>query len=65
MIPISLVNRDKSIWGEDALEFKLVVSFQNFSFLNWLSDCFFSLLGLSVGRIFRMLLHLSQEFGQT
>ena len=28
MIPISLVNRDKSIWGEDALEFKLVVSFQ-------------------------------------
>ena len=25
MIPIDLINRDKSIWGDDAAEFKLVL----------------------------------------
>ena len=25
MIPIAVINRDKSIWGEDATEFKLVL----------------------------------------
>ena len=25
MIPVDLINRDKSIWGEDATEFKLVL----------------------------------------
>ena len=37
MIPIGLINRDKSIWGEDATEFKFVL---NFGF-NWLSDLLF------------------------
>ena len=40
MIPIALINRDKSVWGEDASEFKLVL-FLN-SFFIWLSDLFFS-----------------------
>ena len=39
MIPINLINRDKTIWGEDAAEFKLVLAL--ISFLNWLSDFFF------------------------
>ena len=40
MIPVNLINRDISIWGEDAAEFKLVLFL--FSFFNWLSDLFFS-----------------------
>ena len=31
MIPINIINRDKSIWGEDADEFKLIL-FLNFVF---------------------------------
>ena len=33
MIPINLINRDKSTWGEDAAEFMLVFFFFNFRFL--------------------------------
>ena len=43
MIPINLVNRDKSIWGEDATEFKLVSFKFLFSFLISYPTCFFSL----------------------
>ena len=41
MIPINIINRDKSIWGEDAAEFKLVlfsISFQ----VGYLTCCFLS-----------------------
>ena len=41
MIPINLINQDKSIWGEDASEFKLV-SFL-FSFFIGYPTCFFFL----------------------
>ena len=41
MIPINLVNRDKSIWGEDASEFKLV-SFLISLLIGWLIYFFFS-----------------------
>jgi hypothetical protein len=37
MIPINIINRDKSIWGEDATEFKLVLLF----LILWLSDLSF------------------------
>ena len=40
MIPINLINRDTSIWGEDATEFKLVLFFY-FLYFQWLSDMFF------------------------
>ena len=40
MIPIALINRDKSIWGEDATEFKLVLFF--FPFIFGYLTCFFS-----------------------
>ena len=64
MIPINLINRDKSIWGEDATEFKLVLFL--FSLLFGYSTCFFfSSLDLSVGRIFRMLPLLFLESGRT
>ena len=42
MIPINLINRDKSIWGEDATEFKLVLFL--FSLLFGYPTCFFFLL---------------------
>ena len=38
-IPIDLINRDKSIWGDDAAEFKLVLFF--IFVFDWLSDLFF------------------------
>ena len=41
MVAINLINRDKSIWGEDAAEFKLVL-FLVISFLNCYLTCFFS-----------------------
>ena len=40
MVPIALINRDKSIWGEDATEFKLVLFFY-FVFIWLLSDLIF------------------------
>ena len=39
MIPIDVINRDKSIWGEDAREFKLVLFLIPFLF-GYLT-CFF------------------------
>ena len=61
MLPIALINRDKSIWGEDAKEFKLVLFLISFLFgyPTW-----FYFLDLSVGRIFRMLPLLFLESGQ-
>ena len=40
MIASAVINRDKSIWGEDAAEFKLVLFL--ISFFIWLSGFFFS-----------------------
>ena len=32
-VPLFLINRDKSIWGEDSTEFKLVLSLMIFVFI--------------------------------
>jgi hypothetical protein len=61
IIPINVINRDKSIWGEDAAEFKL---FFFVLVLIWLSDEFF-FLDPSVGKIFRILPLLFLESGRT
>ena len=63
MIPIAVINRDKSIWGEDATEFKLV--FLILDFILVIRPAFFFFLDLSDGRIFRMLPFLSLESGRT
>ena len=39
MIPVNLINRDKSIWGGDAAEFKLVLFLFSF-FIGYLSFYF-------------------------
>ena len=39
MIPVNLINRDKTIWGEDAAEFKLVLFL--ILFLIGYPTCFF------------------------
>ena len=64
MVPVGLINRDKFIWGEDSTEFKLVlfsISYSRLVIFKWRS----LFLARSVGRIFRMLLHLSLASGQT
>ena len=62
MIPVAVIHRDKSIWGDDATEFKLVLFL--ISLLFSYPTCFF-LLDLSVGRMFRMLPLLFLESGRT
>ena len=62
LIPISLINRDISIWGEDAAEFKFIV-FLILFLIVYLT--FFFFLDQSVGRIFRVLPFLFLEFGRT
>ena len=60
-IPIGLINRDISIWGEDAAEFKFVLLLILF-LIGYLT---FSFLDQSVGQIFRMLRLLYLESGRT
>ena len=60
-IPIGLINRDISIWGEDAAEFKFVLLLILF-LIGYLT---FSFLDRSVGQIFRMLRLLYLESGRT
>ena len=61
LIPISLINRDISVWGEDAAEFKFIVFFIVFLIV-YLT---FFFLDRSVGQIFRMLRLLYLESGRT
>ena len=60
-IPISLINRDISIWGEDAAEFKFVM----FLILFLVGNLIFFFLDLSVGQTFQMLPHVYLESGRT
>ena len=61
MIPINVINRDISIWGEDAAEFKFVL-FLILLLIGYLTS---PPLDLSVGRIFRVLPLLYLESGRT
>ena len=64
-IPIGLINRDISIWGEDAAEFKFVLLLNLFLIVFLIDYLTFSFLDRSVGQIFRMLRLLYLESGRT